>query len=303
MECVPNVSEGRRLDVIDRLVGSVRAVTRVCLLDVHSDPDHNRSVLTMAGPPSPIQEAALTLAAAAVELIDMREHRGVHPRIGAIDVIPFVPLSATGMPGCVELARDTGRRLADELNLPVILYGAAAPQRRALATIRRGGFEIARSIGHFMVAPDFGPSRPHPTAGGVAVGARPPLLAFNLLLETDDAGVARRVARGLRQSSGGLPGVQAMGLALGTRGQAQVSTNLLDYRLTSLAEVIRATRRLAAEAGVEVASAELVGLAPRDALGGLEPEALGGALPGLPGEAQTIEARLEACPGYGLPRA
>ncbi len=269
IECVPNFSEGRRADVIARLAGAVRDVRGVRLVDVSSDPDHHRVVLTFVGLPGAILEAAFRSAEVAVSAIDLRAHWGVHPRIGGVDVIPFVPLREASIAECVALARRLGERLASRLDLPVYLYGAAAsdPARRSLPAVRRGGFEGLRDvIGEASRRPDFGPARVHPTAGAVAVGAREVLIAFNVELQSQDLEAARAIARAVRESSGGLPGVQAMGVPLPSRGVVQVSMNLLDYRRTS---PLTAFERVAAEAarrGIEVAAGELIGCAPRESL-------------------------------------
>lgn len=291
MECVPNVSEGRRAEVIDRLAGAVATAAGCCLLDVHSDVDHNRSVFTFAGDPGAAQAGALALAAIAVELVDMRRQDGVHPRFGAVDVIPFVPLQGLDMAACVELARDTARLLAEARALPVYLFAeAAAPGRPdRLADIRRGGFE-ALIGGRSALRPDFGPQTAHPTAGAVCVGARDGLVAFNLLLDSREVSVARRVAAMVRESGNGLSGVQAIGLYLPSRDHAQVSMNLLDTDTTPVAAAVDAVRRAAGLLGARVVEAELVDLAPRTAL-----EDLPADIPGMPGVEASIESRLEGC--------
>lgn len=268
IECVPNFSEGRRLPVLDALAGSIRAVDGVRLLDVSSDPDHNRAVFTFAGLGERVLEAAYRSAVVAVERIDLRAHRGVHPRIGAVDVIPFVPLRDATMEACAALARRLGDRLAADLGLPVYLYGRAGSQpSRTLAEIRRGGFEGLRTaIAEASRAPDLGPARVHPTGGAVAVGARGILVAFNVDLDSNDVKVARTVARAVRESSGGLPAVQAMGVTLASRGVVQVSMNLLDYRRTPPLVAFRRVQAEAARFGVQVAAGELVGCAPPEAL-------------------------------------
>ncbi len=269
IECVPNFSEGRRAGVIDRLAGAVRAVRGIRLLDVSPDPDHHRVVLTFAGRPEAALEGAFRSAAVAVSEIDLRSHWGVHPRIGAVDVIPFVPLYHASMAECAALARRLGEQLASRLDLPVYLYGRAAtdPARRALSSARRGGFEGLRdAITEPSRRPDFGPARVHPTAGAVAVGARDVLIALNVELASQDLEAARTIARAVRGASGGLPAVQAMGLPLPSRGIVQVSMNLLDYRRTP---PLAAFERVAAEAarlGIEVAAGELIGCAPKEAL-------------------------------------
>ncbi len=268
IECVPNFSEGRRADVLAALAASIREVPGVRLLDVSSDPDHNRSVFTFAGRAEAVFEAAYRSAAVALQRIDLRAHQGVHPRIGAVDVIPFVPLRDATIDACSALARRLAGRLAADLGVPVYLYGAAAASAaRTLATIRRGGFErlrteIARPARH----PDHGPARVHPTGGAVAVGAREILIAFNVDLASTDLAAARAIAAAVRASSGGLPAVQAMGVPLASRGLVQVSMNLLDYRHTP---PLLAYERVGAEAarrGIGVSAGELIGCAPRDAL-------------------------------------
>ncbi|HLW48803.1 MAG TPA: glutamate formimidoyltransferase [bacterium] len=266
---MPNVSEGRRAAVIARLAGAARAVRDARLLDVSSDPDHNRSVLTLVGTPDAVLGAACALAAEAVAAVDLNEHEGVHPRIGAIDVVPFVPLYHASMAGCVALAQRFAEYAAGSLGLPVYLYAEAArdPARRGLAVIRHGGFEELReAIGTPARRPDVGPARVHPTAGAVAVGARDVLIAMNVDLTGADAPVARSIAGAVRESSGGLPALQAMGVWLPRRGLAQVSMNLLDYRRTSPLAAFQRVRDEAHRRGAAVAAGELIGCAPREAL-------------------------------------
>ena len=268
VECVPNVSEGRRQDVVDAIVGAVRAVDGVRVLHVHSDPSHNRSVITLVGPAEAVGRAALALARAAVAHIDLRAHRGEHPRIGAVDVIPFVPIGETTMEECVALARRVGAELWQALRVPVYFYAeaATAPHRVRLPDIRRGEFEgLAEKMAQPAWAPDVGDPRPHPTAGAVAVGARRPLVAYNITLHTADVGVARAIARAVRESSGGLVHVQAMGVRAAS-GQAQVSINLLDATRTPLYRVFDLVRLEADRHGVAVAASEIVGLVPLDVL-------------------------------------
>jgi glutamate formiminotransferase len=268
VECVPNFSEGRDPATIAALQAAA-AVPGVRLLDTHSDPDHHRTVLTLAGPPDPVAEAAFRTVRVAAERIDLRRHRGVHPRIGAADVVPFVPLGDTPMAVCVALAERLGARIGRELGLPVYLYGEAArrPERRALPDIRRGEYEgLVEAIGRDPTrTPDFGPAVLGP-AGAVAVGARRPLIAFNILLGTEDLAIARAVARAVRASSGGLPAVQALGVPVSRPGVVQVTLNVLDTRQTDLLAVVTAVREAAARHGVAVVESELVGLAPADAL-------------------------------------
>jgi glutamate formiminotransferase len=265
IESVPNVSEGRRLDVVDRLAGAIEAGDGVYLLDRTSDPSHNRSVFTLAGEHGPVGAALERLVEAAIHEIDMNAHTGEHPRIGAVDVVPFVPLAATTIDDCVELARDFGERIATRFELPVFLYARAAtrPERAKLADVRRGGFEGLRDeIGQLGRTPDFGPSRMHPSAGAVAVGARPFLIAYNINLDSPDLELAKRIARRVRESGGGLPWVQANGFWIEELGRAQVSMNLLDFASTPLWLVWDTVRDLAAEDGVSLAESELIGLAP-----------------------------------------
>ena len=269
LECVPNFSEGRRGEVVEALAGAVRRVRGTRLLDVSPDPDHNRVVLTFIGGADAVFDAAQRSAEVAVAQIDLRVHQGVHPRIGAADVIPFVPLFGASLEECAGLARRLGRELASRWRLPVYLYGAAAegPHPRTLAEIRRGGFEELReAIARPERRPDLGPARVHPTAGAVAVGARDVLIAFNVNLRTTDLRAARTIARTVRASSGGLPAVQAMGVPLPSRGLVQVSMNLLDYRTTPLQAVFDRVVAEAADRRLEIADSELIGCAPQEAL-------------------------------------
>jgi glutamate formiminotransferase len=269
VEAVPNFSEGRRPEVC----GKIRDAAAACgvrVLDLEMDGDHNRSVLTFIGEPGPVAEAAFACARAAVGLIDLNRHQGEHPRMGAIDVLPFVPLRAATMDHAAGLARKCGERIGRELGVPVFLYEAAAsrPDRRNLAEIRKPQFEGLRDlVGRDPDrAPDFGPDRIHPTAGCVAVGARMPLIAYNVDLETEDLSVARKIARKVRERDGGLPGIKALGLAIADRKCAQVSMNLCDYTRTGLLDAFRAVETEARRLGVEVRSSEIVGLTPQAAL-------------------------------------
>lgn len=269
IEAVPNVSEGRRRDVVDALSAAVGGVPGATLLDTSSDPAHNRSVFTLVGDAAALKSALLELYAAALARIDLRAHSGVHPRIGAVDVTPFVPLEASGMPACVALATELGEAVARRFDLPVYLYERAArtPDRRRLELIRRGGFE---SLGAKMRRPewrpDFGPAAPHPTGGATAIGARRLLVAFNVNLDTGDLGVARRIARAVRTSGGGLDAVKAIGVRTESPDVVQVSMNLVDFERTPLHEAFEAVRREAARDGVEVRDSEVVGLVPAAAL-------------------------------------
>jgi glutamate formiminotransferase len=286
VECVPNVSEGRRAEVVDEIVAAF-AGPEVLVLDRSSDADHNRSVLTLAGPGPALVEAAVAGAAACARLIDLTRHRGVHPRMGALDVLPFVPLGrATALRGaaepdldCAALALRAGRRIAEEAGIPVYLYGAAArtPERAALPTVRGRGFEALRAAappGPGVLAPDLGGPGPHPTAGAAAVGAREVLVAYNVDLAGADLELARRIARAVRERDGGLPAVRAMGVALEGRGLVQVSMNLLDYRVTPPAAAYAAVAGLAGRAGARVVRSEVVGLVPAAALDGVDPAEL-----------------------------
>jgi glutamate formiminotransferase len=278
IECVPNVSEGRDRRRIERFAEAIRSVGGVRLADLHTDPDHHRSVLTFLGPPPLVEAAALALAGAVLATLDMRDHRGVHPRIGALDVLPFVPLRGVTMEEAATIARRVGRTLADRFDLPVYFYGEAAerPERKRLAEIRRGEYErLAEKLRDPAWRPDAGPSRVNPRSGATAVGARGILVAFNIWLDSNDLEVARAIARLTRESSGGLAGVQAMGVELASRGVVQVSVNVLDYRRASLARVFDLVRQEAARYGVAVTQSELVGLAPRDAFAGRSPESMG----------------------------
>lgn len=268
VECVPNISEGRRAEVISAVVDAVRATEGVRLLNVQSDESHNRSVITFAGPPERAGEAAFALCARAVEVINMNEHRGEHPRLGAVDVVPFVPIANMTMPEAVGLARMLGARLWDALRVPVYFYAEAATrsQRVRLPDIRKGEYEgLKDKMTGPDWAPDVGEARPHPTAGATVVGARRPLIAYNINLHTAAVDVAKQIARAVRESSGGLLNVQAMGVAAAT-GQAQVSLNLLDHAATPISRVFELVRREAERFGVEVAESEIVGLVPLDAV-------------------------------------
>jgi len=301
IECVPNVSEGRRADVIDALTSAI-AGTRVHVLDRSSDPSHNRTVYTFAGDAEQLQDAVLRLFASAIAHIDLRHHDGVHPRIGAVDVVPFVPLHGTAMSECVELARSTAAIVAERFDVPVYLYEEAAAHlmRRNLSDIRRGGFEqLAARIRLDEWRPDFGRPVPHPTAGVSAIGARPVLIAYNVNLDTDRVDVARRIARTIRASSGGLSHVKAMGVPLAHRGVVQVSTNLLDYRVTSMSMVFDAVVREAAGDGVNVLESEIVGLAPAAAL---PPDAMSRLKLSEESAGRTIESRLQQAGLTGAPR-
>ncbi len=267
VECVANFSEGTRTNVIDSIVSSINNVDGVMLLGAESDRDHNRSVLSFAGAPDKVAEAAFASIRQAAQLIDMERHRGLHPRIGAADVLPFIPIRDATMADCVKLARSLGKRVGAELQLPVFLYGQAALQEynRELPDIRRGGYERLRSAisTGLPPQPDFGPHKLG-RAGGCIIGARNTLIAFNVYLTTSDLTIAREIARLIRQSSGGLPHVRALGLLV--KGKAQVSMNLLNYKITSLRQVVEAIRYHAQRFDVDIECSEIVGLIPQDAL-------------------------------------
>jgi glutamate formiminotransferase / 5-formyltetrahydrofolate cyclo-ligase len=265
-EAVPNFSEGRDEARISRIVGPVRETPGVRVLGLHSDPDHNRSVLTFAGGQEAVLAAAAALARACVEELDLTAQTGEHPRVGVLDVLPFVPLEGATLEEAVRLARLAGERLG-ELGLPVYLYEAAttSPHRRNLADVRRGGYEgLSSRMDEPLWRPDYGPRELDPRKGAVAVGARPFLVAFNAYLDTGDAGIAREIARRVRERDGGLPGLKALGLRV--EGRAQVSMNLTDLDRTSIPAALEAVRAAAVEYGARVESTELVGLAPLDAI-------------------------------------
>ena len=270
VECVPNFSEGRDAAKVAQLVAAVRAVPDVAVLDHTMDADHHRSVITFVGAPDAVVEAAVRVARRAVELIDLNHHSGEHPRMGAIDVLPFVPIKNITMDECVALARRAGERLARELRLPVYLYEKAAtrPDRVDLAEVRRGEFEGLReeiAINPDRL-PDFGEAKIHPTAGAVAVGARFPLIAYNINLATEDLRLAKKIAGAVRGRDGGLRYVKALGFELKERGQVQVSMNLVNYEATPIFRVFEMVKREAERYGVAIAGSEIIGLVPQAAL-------------------------------------
>lgn len=270
VECVPNFSEGRNTDTVQEIAESIRRVPGILLLGQEQDADHHRAVITYVGSPEAVAEAAVLAARVAAARIDLREHRGVHPRIGALDVLPFIPVQNITLAECAVLARQTAQAIWERCGIPCYLYEAAAlrEDRRNLADIRRGGFEglLADATTHPERRPDVGGPTLHPTAGAVAVGARKFLIAWNVLLRTEDLGVARSIAAMVRQSSGGFPFVKALGLPLPSRGITQVSMNLLDFEETPMQTVFDAIRREAENQGVEVIGSELIGFLPRRAL-------------------------------------
>ena len=278
IECVANVSEGRDARAIAALADAVRAVSGVRLADVHSDPDHHRSVFTILGHGADVEAAALALAEAALARIDMRAHQGLHPRLGALDVVPFVPLAGTAMSLAVEAAWRVGEAVAARHAIPVYFYGAAArrPERRELPDVRRGGYEGLRArLSTPSGAPDAGPARFDARVGAAVIGARDVLVAYNVWLDTTDVEAARAVARAVRARDGGLPAVRALGVPLPTRSVVQVSMNLLDVRLTPLPVVFDRVGHEARRLGVGIRRGELVGLAPRAAFAGRSPESVG----------------------------
>ncbi|HYY42021.1 MAG TPA: glutamate formimidoyltransferase, partial [Pyrinomonadaceae bacterium] len=270
VECVPNFSEGRRPATIARLVEAIESVAGALVLDTHSDADHNRTVITFVAAPEAAVEAAVRAAALAVELIDLREHTGAHPRVGALDVLPFVPVSGVTLADCVRLAHEAGGRIARELAVPVYFYEAAAqrPDRVNLEDVRRKGFEQLRAeIGVEPArAPDAGAAGVHETAGACVVGARPFLIAYNVNLHTRDVTIARRIARAVRGRDGGLRYLKALGFELPERGLTQVSMNLVRFEQTALHHAFAAVRQEAARWGVNIAGSEIVGLIPQAAL-------------------------------------
>ena len=269
IECVPNFSEGRRKKVVERIVEFITLVKGIRVLDYSCDVDHNRSVVTFVGEPEAVKEAAFGAVKVAAKLINMERHRGEHPRIGAADVVPLIPLGDTTMEQCVILARELGAEIAEKLKIPVYLYEEAAfsADRRNLAAVRRGEYEgLKKAMELPARRPDFGPSRPHPTAGATAVGARPPLIAYNINLDSSDLQIARAIARSIRGSSGGYPGVKALGIFIEESATAQVTINLCNYREISLAQLFERVKGEAALRGVGIGSSEIVGLVPAEAL-------------------------------------
>jgi glutamate formiminotransferase len=298
IECPVNLSEGRDEERLASILAVLDSHPGTFLLDVHSDPDHNRSVITLAGEPEGLEEGVFALVKKAVGLLDIRKHRGMHPRIGVVDVVPFVPLGEATMDDCVSLAHRFGEGLSRRLDLPVYLYGRAArrPERRLLAAVRRGEYEDLKAAVERdeARAPDFGPSRLHPTAGAVAVGARDVLIAFNVHLATRDIAIARSIARIIRESNGGLPAVQALGLYLPSREHVQVSVNLTDFRTTSPEVVVQRIREEALRFGTKMAFSEVVGLIPRAALPE-DPERILGLRNS--GTGRILESRVEEATG------
>lgn len=271
IESIPNVSEGRRPEVVSRLADAIRQIPGATLLDVSSDTSHNRSVLTLVGDAPALKAAILALYEAALSAIDLRTHTGEHPRLGAVDVVPFVPIEGATMADCVQLARDVAATVAERHAVPVYLYEEAAsnPARRNLEDIRRGEFEgLSAKMGSPEWKPDFGPAAPHESAGASVIGARMPLIAYNINLNTDRLEVAKKIATAIRHSSGGLRFVKAMGVLLEDRKTAQVSMNLTNYEKTPIFRVFEMVKREAERYGVSILESEIVGLVPSAALMG-----------------------------------
>ena len=269
IECVPNLSEGRRPEIIAEAVQALKATPGLRVLGVQSDKDHNRSVLTLVGDEASLKAGILALFEVAVARIDLRSHQGEHPRMGAVDVVPFIPIEGASMKNCVALARDVGAALAERFRVPIFLYeeAAEAPHRKNLEDVRRGQFEgLGAKMKDAAWAPDFGPAVPHPSAGATAVGARMPLIAYNVNLGTGDVEIAKKIAKGIRHSSGGFRFAKAMGVMLEERGVAQVSINMTDFKKTPLHRVFETVRNEAERYGVPVIGSEIVGLVPSEAL-------------------------------------
>lgn len=265
LECVPNFSEGKDLALVDDIVSAVKTAK---VLDVHSDPDHNRSVVTMAGEPEAVRQAAFDLTERAMQLLDVRDHEGAHPFIGVVDVIPFIPLKDISIEEAVKLAREFGEDLFAKLSLPVYFYGEAAKmaERRELPYVRRGGyFVLQKEIDEPHRRPDVGHGL-HITAGAAAVGVRDFLIAFNVNLETNDLDIAKSIAKNIREKNGGLPGIRALGVELKSRGITQVTINVTDHKMTSLKSVFDEVNRWAKEYNVNILESELVGMVPKEAV-------------------------------------
>ncbi len=270
VECVPNFSEGRRPEVIDAIADEVQRSSGVLLLGREMDADHNRAVMTLAGEPQAVKDTVFRMIEKASELIDLTQHQGEHPRMGAADVVPFIPIQHVSMEECIRLAQELGQRVGEELQIPVFLYEDAAvrPERKNLATLRKGQFEgLRKEIGLKPDRrPDYGPNHIHPTAGATAIGARSFLIAYNVNLDSQNLALAKSISKKIRESGGGFPCVKAMGFELKEKNCVQVSMNMTNYTVTSLAEVFSAIRKESAEAGVAVLESELIGFIPRDAL-------------------------------------
>src|SRR4051794_19733122 len=281
VECIPNFSEGRRPEIVRQIADAISAVAPACVLDTHIDPDHNRSVITFVAPPETVIVAAVNAVRRASELIDMRTHQGEHPRLGATDVLPFVPVRGVTMDDCVRAAHEAGTIIAHDLSIPVYFYERAAlrPERVNLEDVRRGAVSPE-------YAPDVGAIHRHESAGAIVVGARPFLIAFNVILRSNDIAAARQIARTIRASNGGLPFVKALGFRLHTRGLVQVSMNLVNYEVTGMTAAYDAIRCEADRHGVEIEGTEIVGLVPRAAMDRDAP---------FFSEAKILEHQIEQC--------
>ena len=273
IESIPNISEGRSRSVIRRAIQAVERIDGTNLLDFSSDSTHHRTVFTIAGSELAIQNAILALATVAAQNIDLRQHDGIHPRIGAIDVVPLVPLLGASLEQCIALSHSLGKLLAETLNIPVFLYESSSSftHRQRLEQIRKGGFEqLAKKLRNSNWQPDYGPVRPHPSAGACVIGARKPLIAFNVNLKSHDLAIAQHIAKKIRSSNGGLPFVKALGLLVSTNKHdgSQISMNLTNYQRTPLADVLNVVFQEAEKLEVEIAGTELIGLIPADAVVG-----------------------------------
>jgi len=293
IECIPNVSEGRRPEVVDAIAAAIRSIAGVRLLDYSSDPSHNRSVFTMAGDAAPLKAAVLAMYEQAAAAIDLRRHTGEHPRLGAVDVVPFVPIEGVTMDACVALAKDVAQAVADRFAIPIYLYedASANPARKNLEDIRRGEFEgLAAKMASPGWTPDFGPAAPHASAGASVIGARMPLIAYNINLNTNRLDVAKKIASAIRHSSGGFRFVKAAGFELKDRGIVQVSMNLTNYEKTPIFRVFETVKREAERYGVTILESEIVGLVPASALNAAAEYYL--QIAGFSADAQILENKL-----------
>ncbi|HUV43106.1 MAG TPA: glutamate formimidoyltransferase [Patescibacteria group bacterium] len=274
IECVPNFSEGRNQEIIQAIANAARDKEKVRVLDVEWDKDHNRSLATIVGEPEAVLVAVWEMIKKATELIDMEKHQGEHPRIGAIDVVPFIPVANVSMEECVELAKRLGKRVGEELKIPVYLYEAAAsrPERVNLANVRQGDYEDLKKeiTSNPERKPDFGPSQMHPTAGAMVIGARKFLIAYNINLDTQDVEIAKEIARLIREKDGGFPAVKALGFAIKDKGFVQVSINLCDFEKTNMDVVFRKVKEEVGKRGIKVFGSEIYGMVPKAALEGID---------------------------------